>query len=370
MIRDRNMQLLVSSNKEPITPFISKIRALYHQLDVSSILVVGGCGAYFQVADNVIMMDNYLPRNLTKRAKEIANSNEFQTNSGMQTNNGNNNNNNNNNSNPNGTECKENQNLIIEFRNFGDISERFPVPQTIDARANRGTIKMKIQDKFKIGFGRNDIDLSSVAQIVEKGQTKAIAKCLVYLAQNICRNGQNSVCMREIMNELDKNVLNGLDKLNNVQNAMYSNDLSPDLVRPRKYEIVAALNRLRTLKVHTMTRNNSNNTNNNNSSNTNARFNVTNDINMGTSGTTNSNNATNVGYFEQVGFRPRVEHRQEQIQQPQQSLQSQQQQQPQPQAQPQQTQQQQQQRVNHYYMHFFSQNPPKPPCLLAFELYP
>jgi hypothetical protein len=34
-------QMLVSKDKEPITPFIGKVKALYSQLGISSILVIG-----------------------------------------------------------------------------------------------------------------------------------------------------------------------------------------------------------------------------------------------------------------------------------------------------------------------------------------
>lgn len=53
---------LVAKEKEPITPFISRVRALYETMKVSSILVIGGCGDYFEVADTVIMMDCYVPK--------------------------------------------------------------------------------------------------------------------------------------------------------------------------------------------------------------------------------------------------------------------------------------------------------------------
>lgn len=72
MIRDWKMQQLVAKEKEPITPFISKVRALFHQHGVSSVLVIGGAGDYFSVADHVIMMDAYEPRDVTDQAKEIA----------------------------------------------------------------------------------------------------------------------------------------------------------------------------------------------------------------------------------------------------------------------------------------------------------
>lgn len=74
MIRDARMQLLVQKEKEPITPFIDRVRGLYENEGVSTILVIGGSGDYFEVADNVIMMDEYSPRDVTGTAMEIVNS--------------------------------------------------------------------------------------------------------------------------------------------------------------------------------------------------------------------------------------------------------------------------------------------------------
>ena len=56
MIRDRKMQDLVNKDDEPITPFIDRVRWLYSERGVSSILVLGGVGDYFEVADTVIQM--------------------------------------------------------------------------------------------------------------------------------------------------------------------------------------------------------------------------------------------------------------------------------------------------------------------------
>lgn len=72
MIRDQRMQSLIHPDKEPITPFISKVRGIYKSLGASSVLVIGGCGEYFDVADQVIMMDGFVPHDVTNRAKEIS----------------------------------------------------------------------------------------------------------------------------------------------------------------------------------------------------------------------------------------------------------------------------------------------------------
>eukprot|EP01048_Picozoa_sp_COSAG05_P013480 COSAG05_NODE_1440_length_4882_cov_2.788208_4_plen_201_part_00 len=84
MIRSAAVQKLVAPDKEPITPFIAKVRALADRGPtaategaagsggVSSILVLGGSGDYFAVADTVICMDSYVPRDVTAEALEIA----------------------------------------------------------------------------------------------------------------------------------------------------------------------------------------------------------------------------------------------------------------------------------------------------------
>lgn len=72
MIRDERMQKLVPKEKEPITPFIDQVQNLYREHGVSSLLVIGGSGDYFDVADTVIFMDSYLPKVVTQRAHQIA----------------------------------------------------------------------------------------------------------------------------------------------------------------------------------------------------------------------------------------------------------------------------------------------------------
>src|SRR5690606_257438 len=97
MIRDARMQALVEKAGEPITPFIDRVRQLAEWPSpqpsptgrgsfsstvegieqgqsggVSSILVLGGSGDYFDVADTVIRMDNYRPFEVTAEARRIA----------------------------------------------------------------------------------------------------------------------------------------------------------------------------------------------------------------------------------------------------------------------------------------------------------
>ncbi|MDO4323140.1 MAG: ABC-ATPase domain-containing protein [Lachnospiraceae bacterium] len=72
MIRDERMARLVSDEKEPITPFIRKVRSLYQDLGISTVLVAGSSGDFLTVADTVLQMDCYVTKDVTERAKQLA----------------------------------------------------------------------------------------------------------------------------------------------------------------------------------------------------------------------------------------------------------------------------------------------------------
>lgn len=73
MVRDAQMQMLVHKDKEPIQPFCDKVRPLFDSaLGISTVLVVGGSGAFFSCADTVICMESYQPRDVTAEARAIA----------------------------------------------------------------------------------------------------------------------------------------------------------------------------------------------------------------------------------------------------------------------------------------------------------
>jgi predicted ABC-class ATPase len=69
LVRDARMQALIQN--EPITPLVSKVRALYDQHGVSTVMVVGGLGDWLSVADNVIAMDYYVPRLITSKVEAV-----------------------------------------------------------------------------------------------------------------------------------------------------------------------------------------------------------------------------------------------------------------------------------------------------------
>ncbi|CAM9729032.1 unnamed protein product [Discosporangium mesarthrocarpum] len=70
MIRDSRMRAMV--HHEPITPFIYRVSSLWLQKGVSSVIVVGGCGDYFDVHDTAILVDSYAVTDATERAHSIS----------------------------------------------------------------------------------------------------------------------------------------------------------------------------------------------------------------------------------------------------------------------------------------------------------
>ncbi|WP_330445854.1 ABC-ATPase domain-containing protein [Kocuria rhizophila] len=71
MVRDERMRAMVPGEREPITPFVDRVGALYAERGVSSILVTGGSGAFLDVADLVIAMDAYRALDVTDRAWQV-----------------------------------------------------------------------------------------------------------------------------------------------------------------------------------------------------------------------------------------------------------------------------------------------------------
>ena len=68
----KKMQKLIKRNEEPITPFIELVRDLYHGKNISTIIVMGSLGKYFDVSEKIIRMKNFKPIDVTKQARKIS----------------------------------------------------------------------------------------------------------------------------------------------------------------------------------------------------------------------------------------------------------------------------------------------------------
>lgn len=208
MIRDRLMQRLVPNNKEPITPFVQRVRSLYDATSVSTVLIAGGSGAYLRLADTVIAMDAYRPSEVTARAHDIAREGEAAVDSE-------------------GTE------EAGEFQHI--TAERVLASKTLSSRK-----PPKPRGLSTISVDRSDIDLSAVGQLVAPSQTAAIAAALAWLSKNA--DGQTP--MVDLVARLERQITEkGLAVL------APGRDHPGHLSRPRGAEILAAANRYRELKL-------------------------------------------------------------------------------------------------------------------------
>jgi predicted ABC-class ATPase len=208
MIRDRRMQELISKDSEPIVPFIDKVRQLYADYGVSTVLVMGGSGDYFDVADLVIAMENFQAYEVTEKARAIAK--QYDT----------------------GRTSEGGQ-------HFGQIKRRVPLPASLDPSRGRRDVRLKVRDVDEVVFGNEDVDLGAVGQLVSTDQLRAIAAAMVYAKQQYM-DGYRTLAeiLDAVMGDIESRGLEILVPFPEGDLAMF-----------RRFELAAAINRLRTLAI-------------------------------------------------------------------------------------------------------------------------
>ncbi len=213
MIRDARMQALVHPEDEPITPFLDRVRELSDQHRVSTVLVMGGSGDYFDVADTVITMREFLPVECTSEAKKIA--------------------------------ARLATGRRSEVRApFSAVTSRVPRAESFDPSRGRRDVKIDAKALDLVWFGSEAIDLRCVEQLVELSQTRAVGHAL-YLAATRFMDGRAT--LREVVDRLEALFdAEGLDALD----PFHRGDHHPgNFARPRGLEVAAAINRLRSLRM-------------------------------------------------------------------------------------------------------------------------
>jgi predicted ABC-class ATPase len=213
MVRDARMQALVRKAHEPITPFLDRVRELYESFGVSTVLVMGGCGDYFEVADTVIMMNEFSPVDVTIEAHAVAA--KF----------------------PTSRQCEITESLATGL-------PRVPQGDSVNAVKGRDAVKILARSRQELVFGHEVIDLLGVEQVVDVSQTRAIGQ-VFHLAATRLMDGVRT--MKDVMESIEGLIdEQGLDVL-----SPYSVfDRHPgNFARPRRFEIAAALNRLRTVRM-------------------------------------------------------------------------------------------------------------------------
>ncbi|MEZ9955864.1 P-loop domain-containing protein [Vibrio cyclitrophicus] len=198
MIRDERMQALVSKGAEPITPLVDRIGQLREEMDISTIVVMGGSGDYLDVADTVIQMHDYQAVDVTEKAQEVIAQHPTQ-----RTN-----------------ECET-------------ALETF-VPRSLNRAAlmnilTDGKFRVNAKGKESLRFGKEFADLSALEQLESTSEVNAIGWAWFQFAQT---PGWSNNPAKEFNAILSDEWYENMPKYG-------------DLAKPRILDVMAALNRMR-----------------------------------------------------------------------------------------------------------------------------
>ena len=224
MVRDDLMAQVITPGEEPITPFINRIRGMYEDLGVSSIVVAGSSGAFFHKADTIIPMKEYVPVDIPKKAKDAAAAyKDRRVSTGADkervlT----------------GGELETDK---AEFPAFN--RKRCPGPDMALRKEDR--IKMKAMGTSELSICKENVELRYLEQLKDQEQSMALAYALKYAELKMMDGRKDLRQIGDLLEEqLDKS---GLESL------FERGDVSSQLARPRKQEIMACINRYRKLKI-------------------------------------------------------------------------------------------------------------------------
>ena len=209
LVRDAFMQRVVSGDQEPITPFIARVRDLYEKVGISTILVAGSSGAFFHVADTIIQMDAYRPKDVKMSVEALLP--EY----------------------PPADLCSNAEPFTLPTEKRMFVMERKIKRHGRGEREER--IKTKVMGTDGFSIEHNRVDLRCVEQLIDTEQTAALAAILKHIVK------KGSICME--MQELVAEINTLLKKKGMA--AFVEGALSCGYAYPRKEEIYLMLNRFR-----------------------------------------------------------------------------------------------------------------------------
>nr|WP_120491247.1 ABC-ATPase domain-containing protein [Corynebacterium lactis] len=251
MIRDERMRALVPDEREPITPLVARVRQLWEDHGVSTVIVAGGSGAFIDVADTVIAMDAYEPHDVTARARELAEAaasgEAADSGAGASR----------------GASSGADATLGDPFNQRAGRFLRAELPENRGHHGGRGRGRNggsggrgrvggakppkppRARGRELIQIGKEDLDLRAVSQIVDSSQTEAIARVLARVMDRL--DGDTDVATA-VQHELASFSEATFGDFGNGTRELPSPAPHPGrLALPRLHEVAAAINRLRNL---------------------------------------------------------------------------------------------------------------------------
>ncbi len=205
MIRDARMQALISNDREPITPLVDRIEELYKDFDVSTLLVMGGSGDYFDSADRVIAMNSFQPQLVTDKAKQIVKENPT---------------------------ARKSETRVP----FPSVKKRSRDLSPLSFKRGRKECAIQTHGLITLTLGQTEIDVRYVEHLIEEGQLELCGWILKQVKdrQKQAATRTLSQVASEILKEIETGELDSITPYNNGK-----------LSLPRFQDILAVLNRLR-----------------------------------------------------------------------------------------------------------------------------
>lgn len=205
MDHDSRRQALIPPEKETVTTFVDILPSVRDRLGVSAVITASS-GDYIDVANTVILMEGYQARSGNEAARRI-----------------------------------------VEAHPSGRIPDLKVSPERVDRTPLSHSLepdKPLPQDRFRpssrgyIQYGGEYIDCTRVTQLVSVGQARAISRAIALVHRFMDSSKSLRDAVGRVMERVDSV---GLDTL--------SGRLMGDLSRFRAYELAAAVNRMKRLKV-------------------------------------------------------------------------------------------------------------------------
>ncbi|MEZ0493473.1 P-loop domain-containing protein [Kineococcus sp. TBRC 1896] len=205
MVRDARMQELVAKASEPLNPFVDLVQSLSEDHGVSTVVVVGSSGDYLDVADRVLLLDSYRCHDVTGRAREVA---------------------------------RRPTGRVVEAGTFPRVRERVPDPAGVDTTA-RGRRRVSAVGTDTLRLGEHDVDVRAVRQFTDAGQVTGAGLALDHAVAAGHLDGRRT--LPEVLDRLEADLTG--------PTADWTGGAAADVAVPRRHEVAAALNRLRSVRV-------------------------------------------------------------------------------------------------------------------------
>jgi predicted ABC-class ATPase len=215
LYRDELIKKILNAKNEAINPLYTAVRALWKNNNISMIFVVGGVGSFLQKADTCLLMDNYQCKDINLQVRE-----------------------------------KLGNIIQDKHKHLFFTPNRCLSPNNFNPSYTNQRLKKEIPIRIKdlrnaprqLEYGMDLINLEALPQLVEAPQIKSIGYCLLKIRQQMQNQTNESKTLSYWVQWLIK-------KLENEGLSFLHPDYQGTLSMPRKYEIAAAINRIRSLRI-------------------------------------------------------------------------------------------------------------------------